>query len=207
MAEVPAASVARNFRPVHVVGGVFGVFDVAFLDRGAKGWPAAAGIVFGLGGEQFIAAGGTQVVAFGEEFVILAAESGFCAFFSQYPVLCGREGLSPFGVGSYCFFCLIRHVGISQFFGGGRCFVLGGLWRRLDVAAAGQEEYGGCKDGGRHDANSRHEVYPSKYLLPALFTFRLSVNLRIVAAVGSFVKDSVMVAGFGGRTAILPALS
>ncbi len=168
MAEVSAASAACDFRPTHALGGVFGVFDVAFLDRGAESGPAAAGIVFGLGGEQFIAAGGTEVVAFGEKFVILAAESGFGAFFSQYAVLCGREGLLPFGVGFRYFFCLIRHFGIPQLFDGGRCFLLIGLWQRLDVAAAGQEEYGGCKDGGRHDANSRHDLYLSRCLLPAL---------------------------------------
>ncbi len=33
------------------------------------------------------------------------------------------------------------------------------------------------------------------------------VYLRIVEAAGSFVKDSVMVAGFGGRSAILPVSS
>src|SRR6266478_2861237 len=98
VAEMAVALRAQHLGPEHAVADVALLVDMA-LDRGCgKARPAAAGIEFGVGFEQGLAAAGTGVGARRLLVLVFAGERPLGRLLAQHRVLCRRQFLAPLGL-------------------------------------------------------------------------------------------------------------
>src|SRR6266478_1948069 len=98
VAEMAVALRAQHLGPEHAVADVALLVDMA-LDRGCgKARPAAAGIEFGVGFEQGLAAAGTGVGARRLLVLVFAGERPLGRLLAQHRVLHRRQFLAPLGL-------------------------------------------------------------------------------------------------------------
>ena len=110
VAQVAAAAGAGDFNPAHAEGVVFVLVDGFGVGGDHEAGPAAAGIEFGSGQEQQLAAAGAVIIA---GFVILGQGAGvgaLGAFFAQNVILLRGQRGAPLSVGLDHFFRCLRHT-------------------------------------------------------------------------------------------------
>src|SRR4051812_41850597 len=97
MAEMAVALRAQHLGADHAVGDVALLFDMAFECWLGKARPAAAGIEFGIGFEQRLAAAGAGIGALALLMLVLAGERPLGRLLAQHRVLHRRQFLTPLG--------------------------------------------------------------------------------------------------------------
>ena len=95
MAEMATAFGAEHLGANHAVARIVLLVDMALDGRLGEARPAAAGIEFGIGLEQHIAAAGADISAGAVVVLIFAGEGTFGRLLAQHGVLHRRQFLPP----------------------------------------------------------------------------------------------------------------
>jgi len=131
VAKVGGAAAAEDFGTVHAVGAVVFVDDAVFADGFVEAGPAAFAGEFGVGLEQYVAADGAVVGAFGGRVPVGAGEGALRVGLAGYAVEGRGKDLFPLRVGH------LQTCGIG-----------GGVVRILFVATVG---FGVLREGGERE--------------------------------------------------------
>src|SRR6185312_7264204 len=95
VAEMAGAFRAQHLRADHAVAGVGLLLDMALSRRLGKARPAAAGIEFGVGLEQRLAATGADISAGTMLVLVFTAEGTLGRLLAQHGILHRRQFLAP----------------------------------------------------------------------------------------------------------------
>jgi hypothetical protein len=95
MAKMGTAVTAHDFNPNHAMADVAIFNNILITDWLVETGPATAGVVFGTGIEQGLAATATMIGSGDLAVVVLAGKSGLRALLSTYPELVRGKLLAP----------------------------------------------------------------------------------------------------------------